>query len=142
MFAGKDGEKKKARAFFISSPLATGRRQMSHNILLRAFPATGFRRRGASPAGRGENARNVNLIAGPFFRARPLARLPPSAALTIFYNIHSVYYFMSFRRFPRHSRRRRRGRVTRASRAEANLRVRRGAAADALYNMYNTRTYR
>jgi len=42
---------------------------------------------------------------------------------------------MSFRRFPRHSQRRRRGCVTRASRAEANLRVRRGAArtaADAL----------
>jgi len=58
--------------------LATGRRrrrrrQMSHNILLRAFPATGFRRRrrGASPAGRGENARNVNLIAGPFSKRAP-----------------------------------------------------------------------
>lgn len=65
---------KKASAFFISSPLATGRRrQMSHNILLRAFPATGFRRRrrGASPAGRGENARNVNLIAGPFSKRAP-----------------------------------------------------------------------
>lgn len=54
-------KKKKARAFFISSPLATGtpRRQMSHNVL-RVFPTTGFRhrhRRRASWEGENETER-------------------------------------------------------------------------------------